>query len=225
MKAVVIAASLALLAGPSSVLADVIYEEVTNLDDLPIDAPYPILPLSPGTNSVLGGTSFGADAVDCFAFSVPHGFQVASIGYTFTTGAFIRGGSSLTLAVSGFSLVSGDGTAPQPGSLLKAQNVDMVPGLCSPFAMTCGPSSPGAVTVALFDDALPLGPGVFSVEQRALTVNDPGLVNWTSDYRIDLVVVVAEPGRGTLLLVGAGLAALAGIARAVGDGMRRAGVD
>jgi hypothetical protein len=212
MKPFVIAASLALLLlGPSTGLAAVIYEEVTNLDDLPIDAPYPVLALAPGTNSVLGGTSFSADAVDSFGFSVPAGFQVESITYVFTSSAFIRGGGSLTEAISGLSLVSGDGTAPQPGSLLDVQNLDMVPGLCSPFVGPCGPSSPSAVTVALFEDALPRTVGIYSIEQRALTVNDPGLVNWTSRYRIDLEVVAPEPGRP--LLVAAGLAALAVVGR------------
>ena len=206
-----IAASLALLLlRPSTGLAAVIYEEVTNLDDLPIDAPYPVLALARGTNSVLGGTSFSADAVDSFAVSVPTGFQLTSITYSFTSSAFIRGGGSLTEAISGLSLVSGDGTAPQPGSLLDVQNLDMVPGLCSPFVTTCGPSSPSAVTVTLFEDALPRDAGIYSIEQRALTVNDPGLVNWTSRYRIDLEVV-PEPGRP--LLVGAGLVALAVVAR------------
>jgi hypothetical protein len=214
MKRFVITASVALLLlGPSTGLAAVVYEEVTNLDDLPIDPPYPVLPLAPGTNSVLGGTSFSADGVDSFAFSVPDGFQLASITYSFTSMAFIRGSGSLTEATSGFSLVSGDGTAPQPGSLLDVQNVDMVPGLCSPFVMPCGPSSPSAVTVTLFEDALPRNAGIYSIEQRALTVNDPGSVNWASRYRIDLVVVVPEPGKKTLLLVGAGVAALAGVAR------------
>ena len=211
MKSFMIAAALAvLLLGPSKGLAAVVYEEVTNLDDLPIDAPYPVLALAPGVNSVLGGTSFSADAVDSFAVSVPAGRQLASITYSFTTSAFIRGGGSLTLAVSGLSLVSGDGTEPQPGSLLDVLNVDMVPGLCSPFVTTCGPSSPSAVTVTLFENALPRDAGIYSIEQRALTVNDPGLVNWSSRYRIDMVVV-PEPGKP--LLVGAGLAAVAVVSR------------
>jgi len=211
MKPFVIAASLAfLLAGPSPGRAAVIYEETSNLTDLPIDAPYPVLTLAPGTNSVLGGTSFSADAVDSFAVSVPAGLELASIAYTFTTAAFIRGGGSLTEAVSGLSLVLGDGTGPQPGSLLAVQNLDMVPGLCSPFAGPCGPSSPSAVTVTLFANALPRDPGIYSVEQRALTVNNPETTTWNSRYRIDLVVV---PEPGTLLLFGPGLAALAGAAR------------
>ncbi len=208
MRRFAIAASLALLvAEPSPAFAAVIYEEVTNQDDLPIDAPYPVLALALGTNSVLGGTSFSADAVDSFAVSVPDGLQLASITYTFTSTAFIRGGGSLTEAVSGFSLVSGDGTAPQPGSLMDVQNLDMIPGLCSPFVMTCGPSSPRAVTVTLFEDALPLGAGIYSVEQRALTANNPEFTNWTSRYRIDLVVV---PEPGSLLLDGAAIASLLG---------------
>jgi hypothetical protein len=207
MKRFVIVASLALLlAGPSRAHAAVIYEEVTKLDDLPIDAPYPVLALALGTNSVLGGTSFNSDAVDSFAVSVPDGLQLASITYTFTSAAFIRGGGSLTQAVSGLSLVSGDGTAPQPGSSLDVQNLDMIPGLCSVFVMTCGPSSPSAATVTLFEDALPLGAGIYSVEQRALTVNSPELINWTSRYRIDLVVI---PEPGALLLGGAAIASLA----------------
>lgn len=216
MKRLVIVASLALLLlGPSRGLAAVIYEEVTNLDDLPIDAPYPVLALAPGTNSVLGGTSISADTVDSFAFSVPDGFHLESVTYSFTSTAFIRGSGSLTEAMSGLSLVSGDGTLPQPGSLLDVQNLDMVQGLCSPFGTgtTCGPSSPSAVTVTLFEDGLPRNVGVYSIEQRALTVNDPGSVSWSSRYRIDLVVVVPEPGKKTLLLVGLGLAALAGAAR------------
>jgi hypothetical protein len=205
----VIAASLALLvAGPSQAVAAVIYEEVTNLDDLPIDAPYPVLALAVGTNSVLGHTSFNSDAVDSFAVSVPDGLQLASITYTFTSSAFIRGDGTLTEAVSGLSLVSGDGTAPQPGSLLDVQNVDMVPGLCSPFAGPCGPSSPSAVAVTLFEDALPIASGIYSVEQRALTVNDPEFINWTSRYRIDLVVV---PEPSAPLLAGAALASLAAL--------------
>jgi hypothetical protein len=83
--------------------------------------------------------------------------------------------------------------------------------LCSPFVTPCGPSSPSAVTVTLFEDALPRNVGIYSIEQRALTVNDPGLVNWTSRYRIDLEVVAPEPGRP--LLVAAGLAALAVVGR------------
>jgi hypothetical protein len=55
---------------------------------------------------------------------VPAGFQLASITYVFTSSAFIRGGGLLTEAISGLSLVSGDGTAPQPGSLLDVQNLD-----------------------------------------------------------------------------------------------------
>lgn len=208
MKPVLIASCLVLLlAGPGTGSAAVVYEEVSNLDDLPIDPPYPVLPLAAGTNSVLGGTSFSADAVDSFAVSVPPGLHLESIAYVFTTSAFIRGGGSLTEAISGFSLVAGDGTAPQPGSLLATENVDMIPGLCSPFVTTCGPDSPSAVTVVLFESALPQGEGIYSVEQRALTANDPGFVNWTSRYRVDLVV--PEPAAPSCL--GSALGALAGI--------------
>jgi len=214
MKAFAIAAALALLvAGPPAARAAVIYEELTNLDDLPIDAPYPVLALALGTSSVLGGTSFNSDAVDSFAVSVPAGLTLASITHTYTSTAFIRGSGSLTEAIAGFSLVSGDGTASQPGSLLAGQNVDMIPGLCSPFVGPCGPcgpSSPSAVTLALFTAALPRDPGIYSIEQRALTGNDPESINWTSRYRIDLVVV---PEPGTLLLSGVGLVALAGMGR------------
>jgi hypothetical protein len=199
MKRFVIAASLAfLLSVPPPAPAAVLFEEVTNLDDLPIDPPYPVFALALGTNSVLGQTSFNSDAVDSFAVSVPDGLGLASITYTFTASAFIRGDGSLTEAVSGLSLVVGDGAAPQPGSLLDLQNVDMVPGLCSPFVEPCGPSSPSAVTVTLFESALPLGAGIYSVEQRALTVNDPEFINWTARYRIDLVVV-PETESGALI--------------------------
>jgi hypothetical protein len=214
MKLFAIAAALALLLlGPSTGHAAVIYEELSSQDDLPTDAPYPILALSPGINSVIGTISISADGVDSFGVSVPPGFQLESVSYAFTSQAFIRGGASLTEAIAGLSLVSGDGTLPPPGSLLSVQNLDMVPGLCSPFVMPCGPLSPSAITVPLFEDGLPRNPGIYSIEQRALTVNDPGLVNWISRYQIDLVVVVPEPERKTLLLVGAALAALAGIAR------------
>jgi hypothetical protein len=204
-------AGLVLLLAPSVGVAAVVYEEIGNQNDLPIDPPYPLIQLAEGTNSVLGRTSFSGDAVDSFAFSVPPGFQVESIAYVFTTASVTRGGASLTQAVSGFSFVTGDGSAPQPGSLLSGENVDMVPGLCSPFAGPCGPSSPSAVTVPLFEDALPRRAGVYSVEQRALTVNDPELVTWSSNYSIDLEVVVPEPAGA--LLAAAGLVVLAGTAR------------
>jgi hypothetical protein len=207
MKRIWIATSLAIVLGmPSTVVAAVIYEEVTNADDLPIDPPYPVLPLALGANSVLGTTSFSSDAVDSFAFSVPAGLELASIDYVFTISSFARGSATLTQAVSGLSLVSGDGTQPQPGSLLDVQNVDMVPGLCSILVTPpCGPSSASAVTVALFGGALPLGPGLYSLEQRALTVNDPEFVTWNAQYRIDLFVV---PEAGTLLLLGPALGTL-----------------
>lgn len=206
MKMLLLPASLALLlALAPSARAAVIYEEVTSLDDLPIDAPYPVLPLALGTNSVLGGTSFSGDAVDSFAVSVPAGLELESITYVYTISALIRGGGSLTEAISGFSLVSGDGTAPQPGSLLAVQNVDMVPGLCSPFVGSCGPSSPSAVFVELFADALPREAGIYSVEQRALTVSNPETTTWNSTYRIDLLVV---PEPTTLFLACAGLVLL-----------------
>lgn len=190
MTRFVLAASLGLLLAASPTLADVVYEEVTNLDDLPIDPPYPVFALSLGTNSVLGRTSFNADAVDSFAVSVPEGLQLASVTYVFTSSAFTRGGKTLTEAISGLSLFTGDGVTPQPRTELDAQNLDMIPGLCSPLVTPpCGPSSESAITVALFENALPIDAGIYSVEQRALTVNDPEFVNWTARYRIDLVVV------------------------------------
>jgi hypothetical protein len=100
-----------------------------------------------------------------------------------------------------------DRRVARPGALgLDNENVDMVPGLCSPFVGPCGPSSPSAVTIPLFENALPRRAGVYSVEQRALTVNDPKFVTWGSDYSIDLEVVVPEPANP--LLVAAGLAVL-----------------
>lgn len=209
MKALLIAAALAVfLAASQTGLAAVVYEEVSNQNDLPIDPPFPLLALAPGTNSVLGSTSFSGDAVDSFAFTVPDGQPLTSISYTFTTSAVSRGGVPLTLAVSGLELASGDGSAPLPGSLLANQNLDMVPGLCSPFVTPpCGPESASAVTVVLFATALPVGAGVYNVVQRALTVNDPDFVTWGSRYRIDLVV----PEAGGLPL--AASATLAAIAR------------
>jgi hypothetical protein len=62
--------------------------------------------------------------------------------------------------------------------------------------MTCGPSSENAITATLFEGAFPHGPGIYSVEQRALTSNDPNF-NWTSQYRIDLLVV-PEPAASLL---------------------------
>jgi hypothetical protein len=196
---------------PSAGVAAVIYEEVTSADDLPIDPPYPVLALALGANSVLGTTSFSSDAVDSFAFSVPAGLELASITYVFTISSFARGSATLMQAVSGLSLVSGDGTQPQPGSLLDVQNVDMVPGLCSILVTPpCGPSSASAVTVALFGGSLPVGPGVYSLEQRALTVNDPGFVTWNAQYRVDLLVV---PEAGTVSLLGLALGTLAVLRR------------
>ena len=190
MTRFVLAAAIALLlSGPSPAQSAVLHEELTNLDDLPTDPPYPVFSLAVGTNSVIGRTSFDSDAVDIFAISLADGLELTSITYTFTSSAFIRGDHSLTEAISGLSLVSGDGNAPQSGSLPAVQNVDMLPGLCSPLVTPCGPSSPSAVTVTLFDDALPLGAGTYSVQQRALTVNDPEFINWTARYRIDLIVV------------------------------------
>jgi hypothetical protein len=201
-----IAACLALLcAGPLPALAAVLYEEVGNGNDLPIDPPYPLLALEAGTNSVLGRTSFDSDAVDSFAVSVPDGLQLTSITYVFTSSAFIRGDHELTTAVSGLSLVSGDGSAPQPGSFLAGENVDMIPGLCSVLVTPCGPDSESAVSVPLFEDAFPLESGIYSVEQRALTVNDPEFINWNSRYRVDLVVA---PEPSALLLGGGALASL-----------------
>jgi hypothetical protein len=81
----------------------------------------------------------------------------------------------------------------------------MVPGLCSPFVTPCGPDSESAISVPLFEDTLPLGSGIYSVEQRALTVNDPDFINWTSRYRIDLVVA---PEPGALRLAGCALGSL-----------------
>jgi hypothetical protein len=209
MKRLAVGVILALaLVLPSLASGAVVYEEVTNLDDLPIDAPYPVVALGPGTNSVLGGTSFSADAVDSFSFSVPNGSELVSIRYVYTSGAFIRGDGSITLAVSGFSLVAGDGTLPQPGSLLGAENVDMLPGLCSVFAGPCGPDSPSAVVVPLFATELPLAAGLYSLEQRALTVNDPAFVTWNSRYRVDLELV-PEPSQALLGLTGGLLLALA----------------
>lgn len=213
MERFAIAAALALvLTLPSGAVAAVIHEETSTLDDLPIDAPYPVFALSLGTNSVLGSTSFSGDAVDSFGVSVPAGLQLASITYVYTSTALIRGGGSITAAVSGLSLVTGDGSAPQPGSLLAVQNVDMLPGLCSPFVGPCGPSSPSAVSVTLFANVLPRDAGIYSVEQRALTVSNPETTTWSARYRIDLVVV---PEPGTLLLVAVGLAGLVGPARSV----------
>jgi hypothetical protein len=200
MKRFAIGVALAgLLAAPSAALAAVVHEEIGNQDDLPIDPPYPVLPLSLGTNSVIGRTSFSGDAVDSFAVSVPEGLELVSITYLFTISAFARGDTALTDAVSGFSLVLGDGSQPQPGSLLANQNVDMVPGLCSPLVTPpCGPDSANAISVPLFAGAFPLEEGIYSVEQRALTVNDPDFVSWSSQYRIDLVV--PEPGAGFVVV-------------------------
>jgi hypothetical protein len=210
------AALLLPLPAPPPASAAVVYEELSNLDDLPIDPPYPVLPLAAGTSSVLGGTSFSADAVDSFAVSVPPGLTLESIVYVYTISAFIRGSGSLTEAISGFALATGDGTAPQPGSLLANENVDMLPGLCSPFVTPCGPESESAVSVPLFEGTFPLPDGVYAFEQRALTANDPGFVNWTSRYRVDLVV----PAPAAWGCQGVALAAVAGLARARRRGAR-----
>ena len=204
------------LLGSSAAFATVIYEEVTNLNDLPINPPYPILALNSGTNSVIGVASVSADAVDNFAFSIPVGAKLTSITYSFTINAFIRGGASLTDAVSGFLLVSGDGTGPLPASILAAQNIDMLPGLCSPLVP--GSCAAALTEVILIEAALPMTAGIYSFEQRALTVNDPEFVSWVSRYQVDLVVAGADatptpvPEPGTLLLVGSSLAGLAGLA-------------
>lgn len=208
MKRFAIAIALAvLLAAPSTGFAIVIHEEIGNQNDLPTDPPYPVLALSLGTNSVIGKTAFSGDAVDSFAVSVPVGLQLASITYVFTISEFARSGRTLTTAVSGLSLVPGDGLSGLPG--LANQNVDMVPGLCFVLVTPpCGPDSANAISVPLFVGALPLDAGIYSVEQRALTVNDPDFVTWSSQYRIDLVVV---PEPGVTLLVATGFAGLAGL--------------
>lgn len=212
MKRFAIAVALAvLLVAPSTGLAVVIYEEIGNQNDLPIDPPYPVLALSLGTSSVIGRTAISGDAVDSFAVSVPAGLQLASITYVFTISSLARGDRTLTEAISGLSLVLGDGSQPQPGSLLANQNLDMVPGLCSVLVTPpCGPDSANAISVPLFAGAFPLDAGIYSVEQRALTVNDPEFVTWSSQYRIDLVVV---PEPGAVLLVAPGLAWLAMLGR------------
>ena len=156
---------------------------------------------------MIGRTSFSGDAVDNFAFSIPSGSTLASITYLFTSSAFIRGSATLTNAMSGFVLVMGDGTAPQPGSVLATQNLDMIPGLCSVLVMPCGPTSPNAVTATLFANALPLGAGIYSFEQRALTNNAPEFISWGSHYEVRLDVV---PEPGSLVLFALALAVLVG---------------
>jgi hypothetical protein len=90
----------------------------------------------------------------------------------------------------------------------------MLPGLGLPFVPG---SCDDSVAVALFADALPLTAGIYSFEQRALTVNDPEFVTWLSHYQVDLVVEGTDgaapvPEPGTLVLVGSGLAGLGGLA-------------
>lgn len=212
MKRIVILSVLALfLLGSSAAFAAVIYDDFQG--DLGIDPPFPILPLSPGTNSVIGRTTFSSDAVDNFAFSIPPDTTLTSITYSFTINTFTRAGLSLTEATSGFLLVSGDGTGPLPGSLLDAQNTNMLPGLCSPLVP--GNCDAALTAVTLFAGALPLSSGIYSFEQRALTVNNPEFVDWRSNYQVDLVVVpvgtaiVPEPGTLALLILGLiGLGAL-----------------
>jgi hypothetical protein len=156
---------------------------------------------------VIGGTSFSSDAVDNFAFLIPGDATLTSITYSFTINARTRAGLSLTEATSGFLLVSGDGTGPLPASLLAAQNIDMLPGLCSPLVP--GSCDAALTEVTLFAGALPLTAGIYSFEQRALTVNDPAFVTWLSNYQVDLVVVpvgtATVPEPATVVLFATGL--------------------
>lgn len=196
----------AFLLTPVSTSAPALYEEVSNLDDFPSAPPYPVVPLSLGTNSILGGTSISGDAVDSLSVSVPAGHELASVTYVFTSSALIRDGATLTNAVSGFSLVAADGGATAPAG----EDVDMIPGLCSLFVTPpCGPSSARAVEVTLFEDALPRSEGVYSIEQRALTVNDPELITWSSRYRIDLVVVPEPPALASAAVAAIAVATMA----------------
>jgi hypothetical protein len=43
--------------------------------------------------------------------------------------------------------------------------------------------------VTLFASPLPLIAGIYSFEQRALTVNAPEFICWISRYQVDLIVV------------------------------------
>jgi hypothetical protein len=80
----------------------------------------------------------------------------------------------------------------------------MLPGLCS--LLVPGSCEAALTTVALFAAALPQSAGIYSFEQRALTVNDPEFVSWISRYQVDLVVAVeGVPEPETMLLVAVGL--------------------
>ena len=131
--------------------------------DLGDVAPFTELALQRGDNTVLGTTHFGAD-FDMFAFAVPNGEQVGAILYSFA----LHAAGDVTSAFIRYALRQGNGQfCPCP-----SQNVDLL--------------GPSPIPLSF----VPLDAGVYSLVMEVIGGSSSP---WTIDYRIDLLIGVAEP--------------------------------
>ena len=167
------------------------YNESTD-GDLPETAPFPVLDLGSGANTVSGSstlttssTAITGDDFDSFAFTVPAGMQLTSIQYS----------SHVTNAVN-------------PGLAQFQEFLDTEPSLTaiSQEFIQVVPSDPSAG--ASLSSVLPVGPGEYLLFQGQFEASADENVSW--DYTWTLTVV---PESSSILMLSTTIGLLCAVRR------------